>query len=75
MSDDDTKDNRGAVKSDATVKAGCGIRYDPDVIGEDTGFDFSASSELLDQDDENEKTSGLDSRKEPKRVSQKTDTR
>ncbi len=30
-----------------TVKAGCGIRFDPEQLGEDTGFDFSAAAELL----------------------------
>lgn len=37
----------GSVGSANTVKAGCGIRYDPEVIGDDTGFDFSEAEELL----------------------------
>lgn len=36
----------GSVDSDQTVKAGCGIRYDPDTLGEETGFDFSEAQKL-----------------------------
>ncbi len=36
----------GTVDTDKTVKAGCGIRYDPDVLGEDNGFDFSDAEKL-----------------------------
>ncbi|MFD2230923.1 hypothetical protein [Alkalimarinus sediminis] len=38
--------NAGAVDTTKTVKAGCGIRYDPEVLGEDSGFDFSAAEKL-----------------------------
>ncbi|UZE95980.1 hypothetical protein [Alkalimarinus alittae] len=33
--------NTGEVDTSKTVKAGCGIRYDPEVLGDDSGFDFS----------------------------------
>ena len=29
-----------------TVKAGCGIRFDPDTLNEDAGFDFSQAEKL-----------------------------
>ena len=29
-----------------TIKAGCGIRFDPDSLDEDAGFDFSAAQAL-----------------------------
>lgn len=36
----------GAVDEANTVKAGCGIRYDPEQLGEDSGFDFSAAEQM-----------------------------
>ena len=39
--------NRGAVDSAKTEKAGCGIRFNPEQLGDDTGFDFSEASEQL----------------------------
>lgn len=39
--------NRGAVDSANTTRAGCGIRYEPEQLGEDTGFDFSGVAGLL----------------------------
>jgi len=47
----------GSVNTDETVKAGCGIRYDPDVLGEESGFDFTEASTLLDQAQESCPTS------------------
>ncbi len=38
--------NAGVVDTTKTVKAGCGIRYDPEVLGEDSGFDFSGAEQL-----------------------------
>ena len=34
-----------------TVKAGCGIRFDPETLNEDAGFDFSQAQELADKDE------------------------
>lgn len=48
---------RGAVDQAKTEKAGCGIRYNPEQLGDDTGFDFSAAAqqlETLDQPEQNE---------------------
>ena len=28
-----------------TVRAGCGLRYDPDQLGDHTGFDFSGAEQ------------------------------
>ena len=36
----------GAVDTTKTVKAGCGIRYDPEILGDDSGFDFSGAEKL-----------------------------
>jgi len=36
----------GAVDITKTVKAGCGIRYDPEILGDDSGFDFSGAEKL-----------------------------
>jgi hypothetical protein len=41
-----TASNTGAVDTSKTVKSGCGIRYDPEVLGEDSGFDFSDAEKL-----------------------------
>jgi len=30
----------GNVEETKTVRAGCGMRYDPEQLGDDTGFDF-----------------------------------
>ena len=34
-----------------TVKAGCGIRFDPDTLDEDAGFDFSGAQKLISDSD------------------------
>ncbi len=41
--------NKGNITPAKTVKAGCGIRYDPDELGEDTGFDFSNAVALKEE--------------------------
>ncbi|MFC3150948.1 hypothetical protein ACFOEK_07905 [Litoribrevibacter euphylliae] len=53
----------GNVEEAKTMKAGCGMRYDPDQLGDQTGFDFPGTDlwELLRTKDkpenESEKTS------------------
>tara|TARA_R110001592_G_scaffold356947_1_gene659507 strand:- start:585 stop:803 length:219 start_codon:yes stop_codon:yes gene_type:complete len=37
---------KGNIKPTKTIKSGCGIRYDPDDLGEDAGFDFSDEIKL-----------------------------
>ncbi|UXD87813.1 hypothetical protein [Thalassolituus hydrocarboniclasticus] len=37
--------------------SGCGIRPDPDALNDDTGFDFSAARQLLQQQDEHSTSS------------------
>lgn len=37
---------KSGIKMPGTIKAGCGIRFDPDDLTEDTGFDFSAAEAL-----------------------------
>ena len=44
----------GSVDSSQTVKAGCGIRYDPDVLTEDSGFDFSNAEHLKPQQNDSD---------------------
>ena len=34
-----------------TVKAGCGIRFDLDILNEDAGFDFSGADKLKSAED------------------------
>ncbi|KZY34087.1 MULTISPECIES: hypothetical protein [unclassified Oleiphilus] len=36
----------GSVDSAQTVKAGCGIRYDPEQLDGDCGFDFSQAENM-----------------------------
>ena len=36
----------GAVEEARLIKAGCGIRYDPEQLGEESGFDFSAAEQM-----------------------------
>lgn len=36
----------GEVDEAKIIKAGCGIRYDPEQLGDQSGFDFSAASHL-----------------------------
>ena len=38
---------KGQVSAAKTLKAGCGIRFDPEQLGEETGFDFSQAAEFL----------------------------
>jgi len=40
--------SQSIVEEAKTQKAGCGIRYDPEQLGEHTGFDFSAAESLKD---------------------------
>tara|TARA_R110002167_G_scaffold361510_4_gene579922 strand:+ start:153 stop:347 length:195 start_codon:yes stop_codon:yes gene_type:complete len=44
--DDNVQAGTAEIK---TVKAGCGIRFDPEVLNEDAGFDFSQAQELKDK--------------------------
>ncbi|MFT6029691.1 MAG: hypothetical protein ACI8O8_001427 [Oleiphilaceae bacterium] len=37
-----------------TVKAGCGIRFDPDTLTEDAGFNFSQAEKLVDKNDQDQ---------------------
>ncbi len=46
MSDFPDAISAGTVDTGQTVKAGCGIRYDPELLGDDNGFDFSAAESL-----------------------------
>ncbi|WP_168188025.1 hypothetical protein [Hahella sp. CCB-MM4] len=47
--------NKGQIKPAKTVKAGCGIRFDPDQLSEETSFDFSKAKELLSESLETKK--------------------
>jgi hypothetical protein len=51
-----TEINHGSAKPAKTVKAGCGIRYHPEELGEHTCFDFSAAEKLKKELDKNNKT-------------------
>ena len=42
----------GTAPAAKTVKAGCGIRYDPETLNEEVGFDFSDAASLLAADAE-----------------------
>lgn len=46
---DDSAPEPGVAKI-KTIKAGCGFRFDPDSLDDDTGFDFSAAAGLLDEE-------------------------
>ncbi|WP_097459262.1 hypothetical protein [Mangrovitalea sediminis] len=49
MSDAGSDDRQapGTAPAAKTVKAGCGIRYDPETLNEEVGFDFSDAASLL----------------------------
>jgi len=34
-----------------TIKAGCGIRFDPEVLDEEAGFDFSQAEKFAQEND------------------------
>lgn len=40
----------GSVEPTQLVKAGCGVRFDPEQLGDDSGFDFSEAEKLLASD-------------------------
>ena len=46
MSNEDEITKTGSAEF-KTVKAGCGIRFDPDTLDEDAGFDFSGAQKLI----------------------------
>ena len=35
-----------------TVKAGCGIRFDPETLSQEAGFDFSQAENFIDENDQ-----------------------
>jgi len=39
----------GTVEQPELVKAGCGVRYDPEQLSPEVGFDFSAARKLVQQ--------------------------
>ena len=45
MSKDEESIHTGSAEL-KTVKAGCGIRFDPDTLNEESGFDFSGAKAL-----------------------------
>ena len=45
MSDSD-RDQKAGTAEFKTVKAGCGIRFDPETLDDEAGFDFSAAEQL-----------------------------
>ena len=52
-SDEDSFDKDSIQAGSAefnTVKAGCGIRFDPDILNDEAGFDFSAAEKILAED-------------------------
>lgn len=53
-------EQRGAVDTNQTKKAACGIRYDPDTLDDSTDFDFSAAAQLK-PDTEEDPRSNTDS--------------
>ncbi len=44
----------GTVEQAQLIKAGCGVRYDPEQLSPEVGFDFSAARELLKPQEEDE---------------------
>ncbi|MFE8069915.1 hypothetical protein QQM79_02555 [Marinobacteraceae bacterium S3BR75-40.1] len=44
--EEDSSKAPGTAPEAPIVKAGCGIRFDPDQLSEDTGFDFSDAQKL-----------------------------
>lgn len=55
-SDEDNITQTGAAEF-KTVKAGCGIRFDPESLDEDAGFDFSQAEKLNPESEKAPKTS------------------
>lgn len=51
MSDVDNPKKAGTAEF-KTVKAGCGIRFDPDTLDDEAGFDFSAAEQLQAKDEQ-----------------------
>ena len=37
----------GSVEQTKLIKAGCGVRFDPEQLGDDSGFDFSGAEKLV----------------------------
>ena len=46
MTDNDKDDIRSGSTEFKTVKAGCGIRFDPETLDNESGFDFSMAEKL-----------------------------
>jgi len=42
----------GSVEQTKLIKAGCGVRFDPEQLGDDSGFDFSGAQILVERDAE-----------------------
>ena len=48
MSDSDS-DKKAGTAEFKTVKAACGIRFDPETLDEEAGFDFSAAKKMKEE--------------------------
>ncbi|WLQ12667.1 hypothetical protein O5O45_23340 [Hahella aquimaris] len=48
----------GQSKPAQLVKAGCGVRFDPEQLDEDTGFDFSGAADLLEDEKAQQESDG-----------------
>ncbi|MCH2159661.1 MAG: hypothetical protein MK096_12905 [Oleiphilaceae bacterium] len=57
------------IKEAEVIKAGCGIRYDPEQLGTDTEFDFSAAQDLLKPEELNDGKTANESNKKNVRES------
>ena len=61
-----SKLKNGSVGKIKTVKAGCGIRYDPDQIDDSVGFDFSMAEDMKPKNDkQNESNANEPNAKNP----------
>ena len=62
MSQDDETIQTGSAEFN-TVKAGCGIRFDPEMLNEEAGFDFSGVEKVsLEADESKDKKENPDTK-------------
>lgn len=69
MTDNDKEGIQTGSTEFKTVKAGCGIRFDPETLDNESGFDFSSAESLkTDIDEIQEQEDDLNNEKPNKKV-------
>ncbi|GAA3965456.1 hypothetical protein [Allohahella marinimesophila] len=54
---DNEEQTPGTARTPQIIKGGCGIRFDPDQLSDETGFDFSGAEKLKEKSEDKQEDS------------------